>query len=422
MAVQEDRSCAECHTPFDAFRTVTEYLGPELFRRASWQGIWTNLIQRDEYERGAGLTLSTFTIGRSEPTADEETWPKIAFTSGAAGTCCTTWNDVDYGHCETTYHPEQIGLRGPIICQDDLIYNWNTEAFLEGYLQALQKRSARTIENRYANLYAHFVPKSIADETYPTYPAPGTDPPAGTLDLGDMIEATCELTQEMLDHTAAELIEDGATNPNSDGWISLGPQGPLFPLYIGLEASNRILTNNADLREDARNAWAGAGDANPLFLRLGASRVIKNFRHIPNLFPPRYVYNAATLTYDRINTWVMSDCSKGHVAEINPQWKTGPFEGAFVLSPWVFRSEVIRPVNTAAGLSWEPKNYFGEWQWVTGGSKIDEDEDCYDPTEKFGRHFGEYKHAPRPIFPDYGRLIIFRRCPTTTFECPTCVS
>ena len=57
---------------FDAFRLVTEHLAPELFRRGSYHGIWTDMIAReDDKDAGdgkeKGLTLSTFSIGRSEP-------------------------------------------------------------------------------------------------------------------------------------------------------------------------------------------------------------------------------------------------------------------------------------------------------------------------------------------------------------------
>jgi len=415
-----------CDAPFDAFRLATEYLGEELYRRASYRGIWLNLIPREEYKRGAGLTLSSFTIGRSEPADDTETWPKVALTSGASytGSCGVTWNDVNYGFDEVTYSPEQFGLRGPIICQDDLIYNFKAERFLEAYLQALSVRSMRSIENRYANLYTHFVPKNVADSSFTSYAAgTGVVPTGGPVLC--MNEADCEITQEMLDTVAAELNENGTTNPNSSGWINLGEDGPLYPLYIGQNASARILLNNADLRQDARDADSSMGVESAgatLFKRIGATKRIKNFRHVINLFPPRYIYNGAIGCYVRINTWVMSAGTKGYVAEINPDWKAAPFEGLWVLNPWVFHSEIVRPVNAAAGLNWMPKSYFGEWQWVVGGQEIDDGVDCYDPTKKLGRHFAEYKHAPRPIFPEFGRFIIFRRCPTTDYNCPTCVS
>lgn len=418
-----------CATPFDAFRMATESLHEELYRRASFRGVWLNLIPRGEYLPETGLTQSTFTVGRSEPTEDAEQWVRItgstvsqgdADTVGSSGACSVAWNDTVWGYKEQTYSPEQFGLRGPIICQDDLIFNFRAARFLEAYLAALSKRSQRSLENRFQNIYMHLTPKRSATSSFPRYDggsftngvAPQNPSFAG------VTPPTSELTQEMLDTVAIELNELGASDPNSDGWISLGDDGPIYPLLIGQEASQDIQLNNSELRSDYR--WA---EPMALVKRLGASRVIKNFRHIINLFPPRFNYLAGN--WVRINTWLMPStapyASKGQVAVINPQWQTAAYEGAIVLNPWVFHSEAVRPVNSAAGLNWNPKNYMGEWQFVTGGQEIDENA-CYDPTKKLGRHFAEYKHAARPIFPEYGYTILFKRCPTSNYGTVTCAS
>ncbi len=408
---------------------ATESLGEELYLRASFRGIWLNLIPRSGYASGTGLVQSTFTVGRSEPSSDEENWMRItgstigcldAATASSSGACSVCWNDTQWGYLERTYSPEQFGLRGPVICQDDLIYNFQAERFLEVYLQALAKRSQRSIENRYQNIYMHLTPKRSAGSTFqridggsftngvaPKSPSfTGLNPP------------TSELTQQMLDTIAIELNENGASDPNTNGWISLGDDGPIYPILIGQEASQDIVLNNSELRQDYR--WA---EPMNLIKRLGASRVVKNFRHIINLFPPRFNYLAGIWT--RIPTWLGAttapNASKGTVAIINPQWQTAAYEAAIVLSPWVFHSEVVQPVNAAAGLTWNPKSYFGEWEFVTGGTIIT-DTDCYDPTKKLGRHFAEYKHAARPIFPEFGYTIIFKRCPTTDFGTVTCTS
>ena len=416
-----------CSSPFDAFRMATEHLQDELYRRASFRGVWLNLIPAGEYDPGTGLTQSTFTVGRSEPTADEETWSRITgstvtggTTVGASGACSVAWNDTVWGYKEQTYSPEQFGLRGPIICQDDLIFNFRASRFLEAYLAALAKRSRRSIENRLQNVYMHLTPKRSATSSFPRYDggaftngvAPSTPSFAG------VTPPTSELTQEMLDTVAIELNENGASDPNTDGWITLGDDGPIYPLLIGQEASQDIQLNNSELRQDYR--WA---EPMNLIKRLGASRVIKNFRHIINLFPPRFNYLAGN--WVRINTWLMPStapyASKGQVAIINPQWQSAAYEAAIVLSPWVFHREAVRPVNSAAGLNWIPKNYMGEWQFFTGGQEIDENA-CYDPTKKLGRHFAEYKSANRPIFPEFGTTILFRRCPVTNFGTVTCAS
>lgn len=417
-----------CTAPFDAFRVATESLGPELYRRASYCGIWLNLVQRTDYAQGTGFTQSSFTIQRSEPTTDEETWVRIAKTDpscgsatlGASGSCGVCWNDTQWGFSECTYSPEQFGLRGPIICQDDLIYNFKAERFLEAYLQALTMRSRRSIENRYQNIYAHVVPKYIAKATFTQDLVPNacgsfTNGVAPTSpNLSGLSIATSELTQEMLDSIAARLNEEGASDPNSSGWINLGDDGPIYPLYIGQEASQDIALNNAELRQDYR--WA---EPMALIKRIGASRVIRNFRHVINLFPPRYNFIAGN--YVRIPTWIMPAKTGGNGAEINPSWRSAAFEAAFVLNPWVFHSEIVQPVNSAAGLSWSPKNYMGEWRFEVGGREID-DAACYDPTKKLARHFAEFKHAARPIFPQYGAMIIFRRCPVSSFGTVTCAS
>ena len=418
-----------CTSPFDAFRLATESLNDELYRRASYRGIWLNLVPRGTYKSGTGLTQSTFTIGRSEPTSDEETWARITGSSvgcnspgvsGSSGSCSVCWNDTQWGYKEQTYSPEQFGLRGPIICQDDLIYNFQASRFLEAYIGALEKRSRRSIENRLMNIFAHIVPKHVASASFPKFDGGtftnGVAPTSPSL-VG-ITPPTSELTQEMLDNVAVDLNELGASDANSEGWINLGDDGPIYPLYISQEASQDIQLNNAELRQDYR--WA---EPMALLKRMGATRVIRNFRHVINLFPPRYNFLAGN--WIRIPTWVMSGvapaASKGNVAIINPQWKTAAYEAAFVLNPWVFHSEIVQPVNAAAGLNWTPKNYMGEWTFMTGGQEIDEAA-CYDPTKKLGRHFAEFKAAARPIFPEYGRMLLYRRCPVTSFGTVTCAS
>lgn len=407
-----------CPSPLDMFRLKTEDLPDLLYLRASWRDLWLNLIPRDVWPRGAGIVRSSFTVGRSEPTSDTETWPLV---ETGTNTCATTYNAVTVGFNEVLYHPEKFGLSGPVICQDDLIFNFNAESFLEKYIMSIEKRNHRSISNRLANIFTWFVPKNVATSSYPKVAGSTGDPPADPLATLALQKATGEITQEMLDTTAVELNEAGASDPNTNGWINLGDAGPIYPLYIGQTASKQIQLNNADLREDFRFAFEGAGQMHPLIKRMGASRVIGSFRHIINLFPPRYSYAAGS--YVRTPTWLMSAGTKGNVAVLNPAWSSttlSPYEGAWVLSPWVFTEEILRAVNSAAGLSWSPKNYFGEWEFVVGGKEITETGDCFDPRKKLGRHFAEYLHAPKPVFPEFGRYIIFSRCPTTTYTMVSC--
>lgn len=424
-----------CATPFDALRMRVEDLGPTLYTRASWKDAWMNLVPRGEYPAGAGLVRSSFTIGRSEPSTDEETWSPIQTTSGGTfvGSCSTTYNQTYVGYKETTYKPEGFGLVGPLICQDDLTLHWQSQEFWEKYFMALEKRNMKSIINRIQNIYMNYATKVYANTDGSVTTTAGninTQPPGSSVDMSGLPGIPgCGLSQDLLDQVSLALSEDGADVPNSNGWITQGPAGPEWPMLIGEQASNQLLLNNAELREDYRQAFNGWGDANPVIQRMGASRVIKNFRHIITRFPPRWGITDGTNALYRVPTWLMStnsnDVTKGQAAIVNPDWQNpnvAVIEGANVLSPWVFTEEILRPVNSAPGMKWTAQNYFGEWRFVTGNDALLGFNGCTgvtDPTHKLGRHFAEYRHAAKPIFPDYGRLVLFRRCPSVV-SCVTC--
>lgn len=377
-----------------------------------------NLITRTDYPQGEGFTRSTFTLARSLPTNDEPEFEVIEASDNTApgGLCATTYNEVPVGFQERTYRPEKFGWKGPVICSDQLIYAWQRARFIPAYVDAMGKNTIYTISRRYEAIYDHLVPKASAAPDFEFTDIgtgfPGTSPNL-TLDASN-----CELTQEMLDTTAIELNSIGASEPpESDDWFTLGPDGPIYPLMIGQQMSQRLLLNNAELRQDYRDAFATKGEMNPVIMRMGATRVIKNFRHIVVVDPPRYNYVGGTFV--RVATYTTESITQGTRPVFSPAYKAATHEGVRVLSPAVFIDETIQPVNAVGGLTWPAKNYLGQWMFVTGGNIISE-EHCFDPLEKLGRHFAEFHHAPRPVKPQYGRLIIFRRCPTTAHECVTC--
>ena len=403
-----------CPNVFNAFAVATESLAQDVYKRASYRSMWLNMIERGEYPQGTGLTQTSFTTTSIEPTAAEE-WSAITLASGNpgdnGGACDVTYNDVPVGYNAVTWSPERFALKGPLLCKDDLTFDHRVEAFLRVYLEKLSIRAQRSWETRYQNMFAKYAIKAIADSSFTqteTIPSGVNELPwIQTGSAGQALnQSTSELTQEMLDVAAATLIRNGATNPDSSGFISYSSDGPVFPLYIGLEASQRIAQNNPAFRDDQRFADMGAGEGAQLLKRIGAIRVIKNFRHVPNLFPPRFTYDGGK--YKLVQPFTSASGTKGTVYSVNSSWTTAPYEAAFVVTPYVFKSHIVRPVNRVGDLSWMPTNYMGEWQWVTGAYKLNVD--CADPLEKKGQHYAEFIHAPEPIFTNQGMTIIFRRC------------
>jgi hypothetical protein len=413
-----------CPNVFDAFAVATESLAQDVYKRASYRSMWLNMIERGEYPQGTGLTQTSFLTTSIEPVAAEQ-WSAITLSNGSnGGACDVTYSEVPVGFNTQTWSPERFALKGPVLCKDDLTFDHRVEAFLRVYLEKLSIRAQRTWEVRYQSLYSKFALKAVADSSFTTV----STIPSGVNELpwvqsgsvGQALnQATSELTQEMLDSAAATLIQNGATNPDSSGFISYSSDGPVFPLYIGLEASQRIAQNNSQFRDDLRYAEMGQGDGAQLLKRIGANRVIKNFRHVPNLFPPRFTYSSGTGKYTLVQPFTSSSGTKGTVFDVNSSWRTAPYEAAFIVTPYVFKSHIVRPVNRVGDLAWNPTNYMGEWQWVTGAYKFDGATDCTDPLEKKGQHYAEFIHAAEPIFTAQGYVIIFRRC-TGSFSSIIC--
>lgn len=435
-----------CPSPFDALRLRVEDLGPQLYQRATWLDPWLNLIPREEYPPGAGLTRSAFEIGRSEPTSEEETWPSIASgmgtdTSGGSsgsflGSCAKSFTDVQVGYIEKQYGPEAFWLRGPLICQSDLTLHWNSRDFWNKYFMRMEQRNTRSIVNRIQNVYGSFSTKVVGnvDGTVTTTAGSaysGTTQGAA-LNLGTASTPTCGLDQTLLDSQVHPLVLSGATAEDSGGWITSLGSGPVFPLLIGIDASNQLALNNADLREDLRFSYEGYGETAQILLRLGASRVIKNYRHVITATPPRWGITDSSGVLYRISPWIMqygntdTGFGKGYVAVPNPAYLNpgiAAVEGAMILTKWAMTEEVLRPISEVNGAKWSAQDYYGEWKFVTGNDALLGMDGCTglaDPFHEYGRHFAQFKHAFKPVFPDFARLFLFLRCPNQQTTCLTC--
>ena len=183
-----------------------------------------------------------------------------------------------------------------------------------------------------------------------------------------------------------------------------GPEGPTRPLVLPAQVPHLRIGRRVLEETGGELVAPGPSAVGGVVAGLG------KHRHIPNLRPPRYTYAEVGNKYTRVPTYVMNAATKGKKAVLNPDYISADYEAAVVLNPSVFTSEIVPPVNSAGGVSWNPTSYMGEWKWVTGGSKIQSPaNDCEDPLDKLGRHFAEFKHAARPEFPNHGMSLIFKR-------------
>lgn len=399
-----------CGNIYDAFKVASEHLGEEIYRRASFSSIWSNLIPKGEFPKHVGLTKTVFEMGNAYPTADERTWDSYTLANGSnTGACGYNFQDYTVGFEELFYSPTHFQMRGPLLCKDDLNFDHLAPQFLNGYVEELTKLVQTEYDNKLMKEYYTKVPKAVMTSAFPISAA------GASLTLA---QATSDLTQEALDKAYIHLIHKRASNPDSNGFVSLANGGPLFTLYLGMEASQAIILNNADFRDDLRQGSMNS----ELFRRLGADTAIKGFRHVINPLPPRFSYAGGA--YTRVNTFSNVSGAKGVYQDINPNYldpSTAPYEAAFVMSPDVMSWDWVRPDNQVGSTRWEPQSYMGDWKFITGPEACASDGSGYDPFHKNGRHIAEMAGAAKPgANRSAGLMILYKRCQLNTLTTVTC--
>ena len=416
-----------CVDVFQALRSATENLGKDIHRKATDKSVWLNAVPKGAFPLGVGLEQTTFTVENSQPVNDELAWQKIGDSNVSGdvnmdtgdGLCARSWEDVEWGMSEQKFAPERVSIRGPQVCQPQLKYRHNVDSFLRAYLEEITKHSKSILENKIRNEYMKKGRQvTISGDGGNNGAEALNDISVNSKDISDSTNAladTVELREEHLNQLAVKLIESGATEGDSSGWVELGANGPVFPLIIGMEAAHKLLKTDGDIRLDYRHGAAN----NELLKRLGADKVVGNFRLIVVTDPPRFKRNSGDTGYDRISRNVAlgsSEITKGSGTKLNPRYTgkdisdgDGVYEAAIVLNPSVMRQLVV-PSTTPGPLAFSPEDYSGSWKFITGAYKWGgSDPVCEDPTESFGRHVGMYEMAFEPIFGDHGATLLFKR-------------
>ena len=409
-----------CANVLESLRLATESLAKDVYRKASHRSIWLDAMPKGTYPVGTGVTQTTFKIESSEPAVNDDGSGVGAWEEVAAGLfddnqqlCSKTFVDAEWGMTESTFNVERQMLQGPVVCSDSWVFQHQPDRFLRGYVEEIGKHAKRVLEDKLQNTYMKLANKVTVDGNAATS---STLAPSITIDStndrltnvaltesGAAANSTGQLEQDHLDLLAVRLIEDGATEGDSNGYITFGETGPLFPLIIGMEASNKIAkeSNSGGLRDDLRY-----GDPADLLKRIGATRVLGNFRHIISTLPPRFTYDSGK--YVRVNAYGTPDAaSKGKKSVLQAGYRNATHEAAIVLNPAVFKALIVRPKMSAGGLSTGIQNWVGDWKFVVGGNKISSD--CVDPLESMGRHYAQYVMAFEPVFPEHGAVILHKR-------------
>lgn len=385
-------------------RESGRYLADQIRSRNFAVSPWMTLINRGEFPKGLGETISTLTYERTAPTDAEPAWTTVATVDGAeGGACLPPATKIGVGSTTRTFTLYRRVLEGPDFCAEDLRSVFELTQQLNAISQVLAEyvRIEWDIHDRHE--YFRMVKRKAVANGVGGCGGSNTFTQAATYPIH---AATSPLTQGMLDFYKARLMRDGA------GQSAMGrvDGAPVLTLITSWETSQNIITQNDALRQDLR--W---GKPSELLAALGVERSYKGFFHVTDAYPRRFTFGGGG--YVEVPAFSTEAATKGQKAEVNASWESAPYEESFIFDPSVFLQLIPRPITSpAAKFDFSPVNYTGVW--VT---KNIPDRVC-NPDENILYHRGILAAGSLPMYPERGVAIIHLRCDTPCALTAGCVS
>lgn len=173
---------------------------------------------------------------------------------------------------------------------------------------------------------------------------------------------------------------------------------PVFCLVLSTDASYALKTESGN-RDDVRKSSM----VDQLIKPLGIDSSFRGFYHMVQPDMPRFNESGGDGT-SGILTRVEPLTSTG---AYNTDYDTATYEAAYVVHKSVMEAQVPGPVNAPAGVSFNPQNYKGEWNWCNIRDAI------INPLGDKGFFLGQLACANKPVQHEYGYVILFKRTVTT---------
>jgi hypothetical protein len=358
----------------------------EIYSRAFPRSPWIGLIQKDVFPEGMGEIISNLTYERSAPTDANPTWSDVSVSDGTlGGACLPTATKIGIASTTRTWNLQRRVLEGPDFCVEELRTPFQIRKQLESIVDILTDYSILTMDMRYRHEYLRLCLRKVVcgpvlqEGTGTTFPA---QCPTGNL------------TQGVLKRYKQKLIRDGAAGS------ALGKRDgtAVLTLICSAETSDRLIFDNADIRQDLR--W---GKPSELLAPYGVEREYGGFYHLIDEFPIRYTCSAGTFT--EVAPFDVEAATKGNKAKVRAAWEAAPNEVTFLFDRTVFTSRIPKPItNPAPNFKFDPVNYMGNWS-----AKNIIDRDC-NPDGTILFHRGILASGSEPVHPERGVAFVHQRC------------
>ena len=313
---------------------------------------------------------------------------------------------VNFNKKLKSFSLERAVIESPRISLEDLRFAAHRQDQLRAIMDIMTQVTRNTWETRYrdefdkvsANLLVCKSSGSAVTDTHEGSPTSGEA-------VGDA-EITANISNAILDKVYFRQVRAGA------GSNAYGRENgrPVFALVLSSEASYQLQTE-AGFRDDVRYNNAKVSD---LIAPLGVEKSFRGFYHLVDDLAPRFEQDLDTdgsssgdTADGTLNAVEPYTVSASGIATPNPAYELASWEAAFVLHPEVCEAQIPNPLSGSNGLSFDPINYRGKFDWKNIANEIT------NPDGSIGFFRGVLASATKPIKTEFGYVILFKRDSST---------
>ncbi len=418
-------------------------IGSDIYSRTLHTSPWLDLTKQSAFPDGMGYQQTTLVYDRaialndsnaSDGTDDPNTvgakWADVSNQFGAtalgegklvggaqdaagrSGLGADTRSFVQFSKKLKSFKLERAVIESPKISLEDLRFASHRQEQLRAIMDLMTQVTRNTWENRYrdeyekvaANLTCCLAAGSVTRSTVDADADNTSDDPfegniLTALDLAKSgasnadISPDANVSNAVLDKIYYQLIRAGA------GSNAYGRENgrPVFSIVISSEASYQLQTE-AGFRDDVRYNNAKVSD---LIAPLGIEKSFRGFYHLVDDLAPRFTISSGALT--KVDPYSLS----GGVVIPNTAYETAPIEAAFVMHPEVCEALIPNPMSGGNGVSFNPVNYRGKFDWKNIISE------STNPDGTLGFFRGVLASATKPIKTEFGYVVLFKRDSST---------
>jgi hypothetical protein len=400
-------------------------IGQDIHRRTLHVSPWMDLIKQTAFPDGMGYTLGTLIYDRALPTTTANgstlgnSWIDVGGSEAASLATASTLEQILIGAKDTNigagsnaangksfisfgrqlkqYSLKRATVESPKINVEDLRFAAYRTEQLRAVMDALTDATRYSWEERYRDEYDRICGNYvICEATGTTIVSTGKEGnQSADIDFGaSTATPSANVSNKILDSIYFRLVRAGA------GTNAYGRENarPVFALVCSSEASYALQTE-AGFRDDVRYNNAKVSE---LIAPLGVEKSFRGFYHLIDDLAPRFTDDG-----DGNLTRVQPYTASSGIITPNASYETAPIEAAYVLHQDVMESQIPEPISGSNGLTFDPVNYRGKFNWKNIAS-VD-----LNPDGTIGFFRGVLASATKPIKTEFGFVVLFQRTSTT---------